>query len=206
MKKHIFLLSLFSLFTVFAHAQYIGVKAGLNLSNLNIDGVDNDHMRFGVHGGAYLNLPIGEAFAIQPEVLFSTKGSTAKYNIDALDIQGKNTFKLNYLDIPIMGVINVGEAAEIQFGPYIGFLMSSSASTEGTFGDATTDLDKDNFKKLDYGVAGGLVINFDFLQVGARYSYGLQKIGDSAAADVFSLDEATNSYFQLFGALRIGAY
>ncbi len=208
MKKHILLLSLFSLVTVFAHAQYIGVKAGLNMSNLNIDGVDNDNMRFGFHGGAFVNLPLGEAFAIQPEVLFSTKGSTAKYNFDLLgeNISGKSTFKLNYLDIPIMGVLNIGDAAEIHFGPYIGILMSSSVSTEGDFGDANTDLDKDNFKKLDYGVAAGLAFNFDLLQVGARYNYGLQKIGDSDAATVLGLDDATNSYLQVFAAIRIGSY
>ena len=206
MKKHILLLSMFSLFTVFAHAQYIGVKAGLNLSNLKSDGIDNDNMRFGFHGGAYINLPLGNAFAIQPEVLYSTKGSTAKYNIDELDIHGKNTFKLNYLDIPIMGVINIGEAAEIHFGPYIGFLMKASASTEGDFGDAETNLDKDNFKKMDYGLAAGMAFNFDFLQIGARYNYGLQKVSDSAAADVYGLDDATNSYIQVFAAVRIGDY
>lgn len=208
MKKHILLLTLFSFFGLMAHAQYIGVKAGLNMSNLNIDEVDDENMRFGFHGGAYLNFGITETFALQPEVLFSTKGSTGEYNYEVLgfDIDGKSTFKLNYLDIPIMGVINVGDAAEIHIGPYIGYLLDASASTEGDLGDADTDFDKDHFKTWDYGVAGGLAFNFDLLQVGARYNYGLQQIGDSESAEVFNLDEARNSYLQVFAALRIGDY
>lgn len=196
-----------SLVAVTAKAQYLGVKGGLNLSNLRLDDVDSENMRVGYHFGAFLNLPISDGFAIQPEVLYSTKGSKAEYHQD-LGFLGQfdadTKFKLDYIDVPILAVFRVGDAFEIHAGPYIGFLMNSKFEVDGDV-ELEDDLDKDNFKSMDYGLTGGIAINFSAIQVGARYNYGLQKIQDSDATDLL-LGDAKNSYFQVFAALRLGNY
>lgn len=207
MRKIILTTIVLSLIAVAAKAQYVGIKGGLNLSNLNIDGVDDENMRLGYHFGAFVNLPISDGFAIQPEVLYSTKGTRANYNQD-LGIFGQfnaeTKFKLDYIDVPLLAVFRVGDNFEIHAGPYIGFLMSSKWEVTGDV-EVENDLDKDNFKSMDYGLVGGIALNFSALQVGARYNYGLQKIQDSSTADLL-LGDARNSYFQVFAAIRIGSY
>lgn len=207
MRKIILTTIVLSFIAVAAKAQYVGIKGGLNLSNLNIDGVDDENMRLGYHFGAFLNLPISDGFAVQPEVLYSTKGTRANYNQD-LGIFGQfnaeTKFKLDYIDVPLLAVLRIGDNFEIHAGPYIGFLMSSKWEVTGDV-EVEDDLDKDNFKSMDYGLVGGIALNFSALQVGARYNYGLQKIQDSDTADLL-LGDAKNSYFQVFAAIRIGNY
>jgi len=208
MKNTFLIVALLGFFATTANAQYVGIKGGLNLSNLSFgDEVTDNNMRFGYHFGGYLHLPVSDGFGFQPEVLYSTKGASADYEYDVLGIQGEgsSSFNLNYLDVPLLGVFKFGDVAEIHLGPYIGFLMNSSVSTEGDLGDGQEDLDRDNFKSVDFGLAGGLAFNFSALQLGARYNYGLQKIENSDAAKAI-LGDATNSYIQVFAALRLGAY
>lgn len=207
MRKIILMTFVLGLFTVAAKAQYLGIKGGMNLSNLNIDDVDDENMRVGYHFGAFFNLPISDAFAVQPEVLYSTKGAKADYNIDLGllgSVDGNAQIKLDYIDVPLLGVFRVGDNFELHVGPYIGFLTNSKYKFEGA-AEAEGDLDSDSFKNMDYGLVGGLALNFSALQVGARYSYGLQKIQDSSAAKAL-LGDAKNSYFQVFAAIRIGNY
>ncbi len=207
MKKQLLILTIALISGFGAHAQYIGLKGGLNLSNLNIDDVDDENLRTGYHFGVYLNVPISDAFAFQPEVLYSTKGAEGAYDIDLGpfgDIDGTATFKLNYIDVPLLGVFRLGDIAEIHVGPYVGFLAGSDYEIEGDF-EAEDDLDSDNFKNLDFGLVGGFALNFSAIQVGARYNYGLQEVQDSELAETL-LGDAKNSYIQVFAALRLGSY
>ena len=182
-------------------AQHLGLKAGLTLSNLKFEDVDDSNLRTGFHGGAYFYIPLTDFFALQPEVNFTTKGATAEY--DVVSFQGEYSFNINYVDVPLMAALSLGDALEVHAGPYVGFLANTSLSTEGDFGDVEESLDSDNFKKLDYGLAGGLALNLGGLQVGARYHYGIQEVADSREAELF-LGDARHSYVQVYGALRIG--
>lgn len=207
MKKTFFTTLVLGLLAISANAQYFGIKGGLNFSNLYIDEADDNNLRTGYHVGAYINLPITQGFAVQPEVLYSTKGSKSHYNVDLGPFGELNqdvTTKLDYIDIPLLAVFKLGDLAEIHLGPYFGFLASSKAEFEGEF-DGSDDIDTDNFKGLDYGISGGFAINLTALQIGARYNYGLQEIQDSDLADALYGD-AKNSYFQVFAALRFGDY
>jgi hypothetical protein len=185
------------------HAQYIGLKGGLTLSNLNIEEVNDKNLRTGYHFGAYAHLPFGDAFAIQPEINYTTKGATAEY--DVLFFNGEYSFNLNYVDVPLMGVLKFGDGAELHFGPYLGFLTKASLSTEGDFGDGQEELDRDSFNDMDFGLAAGLALNFNALQLGARYHYGLTEIANTDAADSF-LGDAKHSYLQVYAALRLGNF
>jgi len=205
MKKTTFLLAAI-LCSTLSFGQFIGVKGGLNISNLSISDGDVDN-RFAYHFGGYFNLPVGELLSIQPEVLYSARGASSTYDADVLgfDIEGESTFKLNYIDVPILAVIHLGDALQIEAGPYVGFLANSSFETEGDLGDFDSDIDNDSFKNLDYGLTGGLAVNLGALQVGARYMHGLQEIQDSDGAELF-LGDAKNRVIQVYGALRIGDY
>src|SRR5687768_1781133 len=87
-----------------------GIKGGLNVSNLYIDEVDDENARYGFNVGVYGQLFSSDVFAIQPELLFSTKGTKAEYGGNVFDQTIK--FNLNYLDLPVLAVFKLGESAE----------------------------------------------------------------------------------------------
>jgi Outer membrane protein beta-barrel domain len=171
-----------------------GIKGGLNVSNLYVDEVDDENPRYGFNVGVYGQIFSSDVFAIQPEILFSTKGTRTEYS--ELGFDGEVKFNLNYIELPILAVFKLGDAAEIHVGPYFGYLLSANVDTDGDFDDFD-ELDKDNFKAWDYGLSAGVGFNFGAAQVGARYNYGLQKLADSDAADTV-LGDSKNSCAQLY--------
>jgi hypothetical protein len=176
-----------------------GIKGGLNVSNLYIDEVDDENARFGFNIGLYGQLLSNEAVAIQPELLFSTKGARAQYTGF---VDQDATFNLNYLDLPVLAVIKAGDVAEIHFGPYFSYLVSSNIKYEGDLFNGTDEVDRDDLSSVDWGLSGGLGLNFGAVQVGARYNYGMVKIADSDGAQSV-LGDAKNSNAQLYVAFNL---
>lgn len=173
----------------------VGIKGGLNVTNLWTDEVSDDNARYGFHVGVYTQLFESDVFAIQPEVLFSTKG--AKFEDDANGFEGTLDFNMNYLDIPVLAVFKLGDAAEIHVGPYFGYLLNAKANIDGDIDFDEDEIDRNNFKSWDYGLSAGIGFNAGPVQIGARYNYGLQKIADSDEAE-FVLGDAKHSNAQLY--------
>lgn len=80
-----------------------GVKGGVNFSNLYTEDVDDNNVLAGFNLGLFARLPITQTFAIQPELSYTTKGAELEYN-NAF-VNGTSTFKLNYLELPVLLVI-----------------------------------------------------------------------------------------------------
>jgi len=176
-----------------------GIKGGVNFSNLYIDDVDDENARIGFNVGLYGQILSSEVFALQPELLYTTKGSQADYN----GIFGQQTvkFNLNYLEVPLLAVFKLGSAAEIHAGAYASYLVNANIKTEGDVSNDIEQLDRDNFNKGDYGLVGGFGLNFGAAQIGARYNYGLQKIANSDAARN-ALGDSKNSSATLYIAFN----
>lgn len=165
----------------------VGLKGGLNASSLfyNTQGVDTKKERIGFHTGVFAQAPLGEFFAIQPELLYTTKGSSANYSASILGstFSGTNTFKLNYAELPVLATFKLGQSVELQAGPYVSYLLNSDLVTNTNFAGSGSDrISRDNFNKVDYGVAGGLNFFFGKALLGLRYEQGLQTIAKSGAA------------------------
>lgn len=176
-----------------------GLKGGLNISNLYVDEVNDENARFGFNVGLYAQLFSSEFFAIQPELLYSTKGTKVSYD-DIVRGEGDRKFNLNYIELPVLAVIKLGGAAELHFGPYWGYLVGVSDDYDGDTDDYQ-ELDRDAFRNWDFGLAGGVGINFGATQIGARYSKGLRKIADSNYAESY-VGDAKNSCAQLYIAFN----
>lgn len=172
-----------------------GIKGGLNVSNLYVDDVNDENARFGFNVGVYGQIFSTDAFAIQPELLFSTKGSKVEYGGNFFDQTVK--YNLSYLDLPVLAVFKLGESAEIHVGPYVSYLLGANISTDGDFGSGIQDIDRDNLRSFDYGLAGGFGLNFGSFQIGARYNYGLAKVADSDIAEA-AIGDSKNSVGQLY--------
>jgi hypothetical protein len=180
-----------------------GIKGGLNLSNLITDEVNDKHSRVGFHAGIYGQLFASEAFAIQPELNYSTKGNEVTTNIGIIDQETK--FNLAYLDVPILAVFKLGSVAEIHAGPYWAYLVGANIDTDGDLGDDFRQLDRDNFDDWDYGLVGGIGFNLGAVQLGARYNYGLNEIAQSPGAKRV-LGDTRNSVGQIYLACNLAGH
>lgn len=190
-----------------AQAQYAraGIKAGLNLSNLYVDQADDDEARIGWHAGVYGQLFASEAFAIQPEVNFSTKG-TGVTRIDANSARYESKFNLSYIDIPVLAVFKLGTVAEIHAGAYWAYLLGAEIKNNDRNPDNEfTTVDRDNFDDWDYGLVGGIGFNLgESAQLGLRYNYGLNEIAESRGARRL-FGNSKNQVAQLYLAFNLNA-
>ncbi|GAB3715026.1 hypothetical protein GCM10027592_55250 [Spirosoma flavus] len=178
-----FVVGALTLNTSTANAQArVGLKGGLNASSLFYDGQGSTNRteRIGFHAGVFAQAPIGEFFAIQPELLYMTKGASATYNV--LGFNGKNTFKLNYAELPVLATFKLGPTIELQAGPYAAYLLNSNINTNGDFGSGSNAINRESFNTFDYGLAGGINFYIGKGFIGARYEQGLQNIANSTAA------------------------
>ena len=156
-----------------------GFKGGVNFSNLYTDEVDDNNVLTGFNAGIFAKLPITQLFAIQPELLYSTKGAKLTYNNSFAN--GTAKFKLNYIELPVLLVVNLTKNFNIHAGPYAAFLLSAKVQDVDKNGNinGATELNKDNFESVDYGIFGGVAFDVDNVTIGGRYTYGLREIGKS---------------------------
>ncbi|WP_276373414.1 porin family protein [Chryseolinea sp. H1M3-3] len=180
-----------------------GFKGGLNASNLITDEVTDNNARYGFHVGVYGQLFANEGFAIQPELNYSTKGNKVTTTFGVIDQETK--FNLNYLDVPILAVFKLGNAAEIHAGAYWAYLVGANIDTDGDLGDGFVQLDRDNFDDWDYGLVGGIGFNLGDIQLGARYNYGLNTIARSSGAKAM-LGDTKNSVGQIYLAVNLAGH
>lgn len=168
-----------------AQAQFArtGVKGGLNVSNLYVNDADDESARIGWHAGFYGQIFATEAFAIQPEVNFSTKG-TGVTRIGSNSARYESKFNLSYIDIPVLAVFKLGDIAEIHAGAYWAYLLGAEIrNNDNDPNNEFTTIDRRNFDNWDYGLVGGIGFNVgEGAQIGARYNYGLNEIAESAGA------------------------
>ncbi|MGV3559129.1 porin family protein [Larkinella arboricola] len=157
-----------------------GIKGGLNASTLYLDNVEDRNERIGFHVGVFTQIPVSSFFAIQPELQYSMKGVSADYNL--LGASGRNTFKLNYVELPVLATFKLGNSVDLQAGPYASYLVSSKVASEGDLGSDYRSINRDNFNTFDYGLAGGLNIYFGTVLLGLRYGQGLQPVAKDGAA------------------------
>lgn len=193
-KKLFLMAALFFTLSGSAQESEWGIKAGVNLSNFYSDEVDDQNMRVGYHGGVYFKAHLLDFLAIQPEIMYVTRGSTTKYNSPFL---GSYEFsqELNYIEIPVLAVLNITKKLNVHAGPYAAVLLNAQLEneTENSFFDFVKEIDDADFKRIDYGFAAGIGLEFDFLRFGARYNVGLQEIGDAEDGSVVGFANNINN-------------
>jgi hypothetical protein len=155
---------------------FFGLKVGTNYSNV-YDSQGEDFVadaKFGLAGGAFVSIPIGSFFGIQPEVLFSQKGykSTGTF----LGSSYSMTRTTDYLDIPLFVVIKPIENVSILFGPQFSYLMKQKDDfTGGTITSTQEETyTNDNYRKNTFCLTGGADLNIDHLVIGLRAGWDVE--------------------------------
>lgn len=163
------------------HSKF-GIKGGFNLTNLYVNDVSDEHAKPGFNAGIFAKLAVARGFSIQPELLYTVKGAKEDYNNFIMG-NGAYRFNLNYVELPLLAVINLGKNFNIHAGGYAAYLVSANikdVDKNGTINGAT-DLNEDNFNRWDLGLVGGLGFDIQNFSIGARYNYGLSEIGKSGS-------------------------
>lgn len=189
-----------------SHAR-VGLKGGLNLSNLYVNNVNDENAKIGWHAGVYGQIFSSRAFAIQPEVNYSSKGTGITYgsiNNSNVNVNHDVKFNLSYIDIPVLAVFKLGRVAEIHAGPYWSYLVRAEIrNNDGDPDNQFDTVDRRNFENWDYGLVGGIGFNLGKGgQLGVRYNYGLNEIADNAYSRRV-LGNAKNQVAQLFLAINL---
>jgi hypothetical protein len=182
-----------------------GIKGGINFSNLYTENVDDTNVLMGFNLGVFAKLPITNSIAIEPELYYTTKGAEVIYNTTF--VSGTSRFKLNYIEVPILLVINVTENFNIHAGPYAAYLVSAKTTNEsdgGTF-DFENDLNTDDYNTFDAGIAVGIGVDVKSLSFGLRYNYGLTKVGKERnySGTNYSFPDAKNSVLNVYTAFLL---
>jgi hypothetical protein len=153
-----------------------GVKGGVNISNLYIDDVHDEQVKESFHFGVYSKMNVAGAFSIQPEMMYSRKGAEVEYRRN--NLQGNVDYSLDYIDFPLLMRVDIG-ALNLHAGPYASYLVDAEVRSEDVRGGSspTANLNEDAFHSFDYGVSGGLGLEWKVIDMGVRYNYGLRDVG-----------------------------
>ena len=155
----------------------VGVLVGLNSANVNFEeksgssvNISGDR-RSGFVGGLSFNVPVQPMFSVELDALFAQKGTQFTFSGGGQSDTGK--LKLNYVDIPVLGRINLpgsGPARiHLLLGPSFNFKVSEKFDPE-------ENNDKDQIETFEtaFVIGGGLTVNR--FRVDVRYGLGLSNI------------------------------
>lgn len=155
-----------------------GLMGGLNLATTGGADVSSDvKSTTGYAAGVFLELNIPGPFSIEPEALYSIKGS--KKELTRVTFTATST----YIDVPVLVKYYFPSPVVKPFlfaGPSYSILLSAKQKTEGA-GITTTEVDiKDATRTNDLGAVVGVGLNFSLpaidVRIDARYNYGLSTL------------------------------
>ena len=183
----------------------IGVKGGVNFSNMYTEDVDDNNVLTSFNAGFYATIPLTGSIAIQPEFLYSRKGAELEY--DNAFATGKAKFKLNYIEVPVLIKINLTDNLNIHAGPYFAYLIDAKVTNEDSDGTINfeEEYDNDDFNKFDVGLSAGLGFDFNSIGIGARYNYGLSTVGKERdfGGTTYTFPDGKNSNISVYLALKL---
>jgi hypothetical protein len=161
-----------------------GLIGGLNISSFSGADVSSDMKSLtGYAAGLYVEINIPGPLSIEPEVLYSMKGSKADFT------RFTTTDTYTYVDIPVLlkyflpiPVVRT----YLYAGPSYSILLSAKVKTEGsTVTSSEVDV-KDTIAPNDLGAVVGLGIGFAGLRVDARYNFGLSTLDKNGTYKAFN--------------------
>lgn len=186
-----------------------GIKAGVNVADWEgetmqsvqdlvemTNGSVSQQMRTGFHVGGFVAIPVAPGFEIEPGLLYSQKGTvlTGKIPMEQLDFLNANvtiTNKAEYIDLPVLAKVYIGEGFHIFAGPQVSYLVSNKVKTEAGalgFNALNQEFDiKSSLREVDMAVTGGLGYRFaSGFNISAGYDYGLNSIDKNGSFDTFN--------------------
>ncbi len=173
-------LAMFSVESMAQQGPGIGIRGGANFFNFGgADASSNEYTnRAGFHAGLYSTLFLGERLALEPGVFYSVKGTTN-------DDFANSRAVLNYVDVPVLLRLYLGEGFNIFGGPQASFLMSSQF--EGDFFGSTFSYDTEAIRETDFGLVVGVGYNLPAgLNLQGSYDFGMTPVFKNSEAEIYN--------------------
>ena len=189
-----------------ALAQGFGIRAGVNLQNINGKDLEGDKhendLTMGFNAGVNNEILHGTDIYFQPGLLFSTKGTKSTETVLSQDIESK--LSLSYIELPLNIVfkplLGTGHML-LGFGPYVGYGVggkytldtpntSSEWDIEFTNEVTESDVDNDAFFIKPFDAGANFIIGYEManmLSIQLNAQLGLIDINPKYPVD----DEAT---------------
>ncbi len=151
-----------------------GAKAGVNINKITGQSYKSG-FNYNYQLGGFMQFNFSNRFGLQPEVNFVQ--SSSEFTNDASDVYNdifrdgsQKTAKLNYLEIPLLLNINIGESKHVKFqiGPAYGAALKQTVDSLKGNGNI--------YKNADWSAIGGFWIQLPLINLGARYKLGLSNI------------------------------
>ena len=164
------------------HSIGLGIKAGLNFTNITSAASISNSSETGYQVGIFLDPASKSILGSRTELLYSHQG----YNYASGQTTGK--VYLDYIMLAQLMAINITHFVQIQIGTQIAYLLTAKAdSAYQSTGNASIDNALSYYNRIDFGFSGGVEVRpFMGILVGARYNLSLTnlyKVPDNAGTD-----------------------
>ncbi|KAA9333297.1 PorT family protein [Hymenobacter busanensis] len=176
-----------------------GIRAGVNVADWSGDAVQSvvdlaeltngaitKEQRTGFHAGAYVSLPVGARFVIEPGLQYSEKGMALVGRVpleqfDFLNAKVTATARMAYVELPVLAKAYLTPGLYLYAGPQASYLVSNKVRVQaGALGFSAYSHDFDvrkQFRDVDFSVTGGAGYQFaNGLGLSAGYDYGLSSL------------------------------
>ena len=184
----------------FAFSQQFGLKAGLNVSDINNDASGTDmKAKTGLYVGVTATIPVSDEFSVQPELIYNQLGAkTNLYDFGGIIGNVSTTTKLDYISLPVMLQYNFPSNFYLELGPEFSYMVSAKQGLSTSIISPSTDINMDYLNRLNVGAGFGAGYNLNKnIGISARYTLGLTGLGKNGNVTDYFLDSAKNNNLQV---------
>jgi hypothetical protein len=194
----------------------VGLTGGMNLATLSGADVDGGlKNRTGFMVGGLVVIPVAHNVALQPEILFATKGA------DFPTTQAvSGGMKLQYVEVPVVLRLDVPASGGVKPFAYAGpaFSLKTSCAFEGRAQGVSASINCDDvfgqvgepgaltFRTADVGglIGGGLAFDVGgrVVTVGARYELGFVNVMSAGTTTPSTSIDSKNRVLSILGTFE----
>ncbi len=184
---------------VFAQQWNFGVKGGPSFSRINAENIENETSRRGYHIGMFIGKQFTDVLHLNTEVLYSAQGSTLERMVERRNETFPVTWEsnINYIQLPITARVIPAKFIHLDAGIGVGYLVGVTVSRDGDRFNSFDEVDRSNFKNMDWSIILGAGFNLHTVTIGGRWQRAVTGFPDSAGADRI-MKGAVNNVFQLY--------
>lgn len=194
MKTKLFFISVFTCIYFLSPAQSNsessgwgwGVRAGYNSTNFE-EYTKIVDWRSSFHAGLFAERSISKSINVELGLLFSSQGSGRENSVD---------MRFNYLHLPLVGKLYLGQKFNLFLGPQLGYLISAYQG-DGKFA-------REGLNSFEFSGLAGFGYDFQQFNLQFRYAHGFTK----AAKYYYGTDDPVfqNRVMQLSIGVPLGGY
>ncbi len=191
MKKHLLILIFLAFIVSNSSSAQTGVKFGFKggyslgtqygIKPPNIPYEVNSNTKSGFTGGILLFFPITDAFSVQQEFLYTTKGSGQDITMTQPPLSTSTEYTLNYFELPILFRYNFANISNVGIYGSSGFALSTLINGEYKvngvidMGEVKIPIaesgNTDGLDKFDYSFIYGLGFEFNLFNQDCFFDY-----------------------------------